>query len=121
MCRLAAYSGPPLPLAALTHTPTHSLVVQSYKPKQMREALLNADGVGAVLRAVWGGGALRFDGLLAFGIGNDEAAGAVAAGGSGQAGGGEGEMQQAALAGVHGREGVGAAGGTDALGSGLGD
>jgi glutamine amidotransferase len=48
MCRLAAYSGPPLPLAALTHTPAHSLVVQSYKPKQMREALLNADGVGAV-------------------------------------------------------------------------
>jgi glutamine amidotransferase len=48
MCRLAAYSGPPLPLSSLTHAPTHSLVVQSYKPKQMREALLNADGVGAV-------------------------------------------------------------------------
>lgn len=47
MCRIAAYLGPPLPLAALTHRPAHSLLVQSYRPREMREAVLNADGVGA--------------------------------------------------------------------------
>jgi ergothioneine biosynthesis protein EgtC len=48
MCRFAAYNGSPIPLARLTHEPAHSLLVQSYKPRQMREATLNADGTGAV-------------------------------------------------------------------------
>lgn len=47
MCRLAAYLGPPVPLARLTHEPPHSLLVQSWKPREMLEAVLNADGVGA--------------------------------------------------------------------------
>ncbi len=47
MCRLAAWIGRPLALSALTHAPAHSLVVQSYRPRLMREAALNADGIGA--------------------------------------------------------------------------
>lgn len=47
MCRLAAYLGPPTTIATLTHDPPHSLLVQSYKPRELREALLNGDGVGA--------------------------------------------------------------------------
>lgn len=46
MCRIAAYLGAPVPLSALTHEPPHSLLVQSYRPRQMQEALLNADGAG---------------------------------------------------------------------------
>lgn len=46
MCRVAAYLGVPTPIASLTHDPPHSLKVQSYAPRELREALLNADGVG---------------------------------------------------------------------------
>ncbi|MGF1570093.1 MAG: ergothioneine biosynthesis protein EgtC [Nodosilinea sp.] len=46
MCRLLAYTGPPLPLDRLIYTPDHSLIVQSYQPKEMETALLNGDGVG---------------------------------------------------------------------------
>ncbi|MEX2516450.1 MAG: ergothioneine biosynthesis protein EgtC [Gammaproteobacteria bacterium] len=46
MCRLAAYAGPPLLLDRLLLAPEHSLYKQSYAPKEMQNALLNADGFG---------------------------------------------------------------------------
>ncbi|MDB9494794.1 ergothioneine biosynthesis protein EgtC [Spirulina major CS-329] len=46
MCRLLAYLGPPLQLDRIVIKPPHSLVVQSYAPQEMQEALLNADGFG---------------------------------------------------------------------------
>lgn len=46
MCRLAAYLGPRIPLAQFLLQPPHSLVRQSYHPREMREARVNADGFG---------------------------------------------------------------------------
>lgn len=46
MCRLLAYLGPPITLDRLIFQPEHSLVVQSYQPKEMTAGLLNADGFG---------------------------------------------------------------------------
>lgn len=46
MCRLLAYAGPPLPLEALIAAPEHSLVVQSYQPREMTSGVVNADGHG---------------------------------------------------------------------------
>jgi glutamine amidotransferase len=46
MCRLAAYRGPPRSVQALWLDPPHNLVVQSYAPREMNGALLNADGFG---------------------------------------------------------------------------
>jgi len=46
MCRLAAYIGPPLHLEELLLKPEHSLVKQSWAPREMIEAKLNADGYG---------------------------------------------------------------------------
>ncbi len=46
MCRLAAYNGPPVQLNRLLTEPEHSLLKQSWAPKEMREAALNADGFG---------------------------------------------------------------------------
>ncbi|MDA0268660.1 MAG: ergothioneine biosynthesis protein EgtC [Cyanobacteria bacterium] len=46
MCRLLGYLGPPLSLEKLILEPSHSLVVQSYAPKELKVALLNADGFG---------------------------------------------------------------------------
>lgn len=46
MCRLAGYLGPAAPLSSLLMDPPHSLLVQSYRPRELREALVNADGVG---------------------------------------------------------------------------
>jgi ergothioneine biosynthesis protein EgtC len=46
MCRLLAYLGDPIPLEKLLYDPQHSLVVQSYQPREMTGALLNADGFG---------------------------------------------------------------------------
>lgn len=46
MCRLLAYLGPPIVAHQLLYKPEHSLIVQSYQPREMRDALLNADGVG---------------------------------------------------------------------------
>ena len=46
MCRLLAYLGEPIPLENLILKPEHSLVVQSYQPKELEFALLNADGFG---------------------------------------------------------------------------
>ncbi len=46
MCRLLAYAGPPLTLDALIAAPEHSLVVQSYSPREMTSGVVNADGHG---------------------------------------------------------------------------
>jgi gamma-glutamyl hercynylcysteine S-oxide hydrolase len=47
MCRHLAYLGPPLPLAALLYDPAHSLVKQSWAPRDMRGGgRMNADGFG---------------------------------------------------------------------------
>lgn len=46
MCRLAAYLGPPISLGEFLLEPEHSLVRQSWQPREMRSAKLNADGFG---------------------------------------------------------------------------
>jgi glutamine amidotransferase len=46
MCRLLGYLGLPIQLDQILSKPEHSLVAQSYQPKEMQEALLNADGFG---------------------------------------------------------------------------
>lgn len=46
MCRILAYLGPEVSVDTLLLAPEHSLVVQSYRPKEMRGAILNADGFG---------------------------------------------------------------------------
>jgi ergothioneine biosynthesis protein EgtC len=46
MCRLLAYLGEPIQLDRLLYDPEHSLVVQSYQPREMTGGLLNADGFG---------------------------------------------------------------------------
>jgi glutamine amidotransferase len=48
MCRLAAYLGEKkIPLSSLVLDPKHSLLVQSYAPKEMMSGVVNADGFGA--------------------------------------------------------------------------
>ncbi len=46
MCRLLGYLGSPLTLDRLLSKPEHSLIVQSYQPREMTAGLLNADGFG---------------------------------------------------------------------------
>lgn len=46
MCRLLGYLGKPIQLDQLLYQPEHSLIVQSYQPKEMTAGLLNADGFG---------------------------------------------------------------------------
>lgn len=46
MCRLAAYLGKPLLLKELLLEPEHSLYVQSWRPRELAYAKLNADGFG---------------------------------------------------------------------------
>ena len=46
MCRLLGYLGAPIQLEKILYKPEHSLVVQSYQPRQMETALMNADGFG---------------------------------------------------------------------------
>jgi len=46
MCRFAAYLGPELLLERFLLQPPHSLVKQSWQPREMRNAVLNADGFG---------------------------------------------------------------------------
>jgi glutamine amidotransferase len=46
MCRLAAYLGPEVTLQQFLLDPPHSLYVQSWAPKELRYAKLNADGFG---------------------------------------------------------------------------
>lgn len=46
MCRLLGYLGLPIQLDTLLYQPEHSLIVQSYQPREMTAGLLNADGFG---------------------------------------------------------------------------
>lgn len=46
MCRLAAYLGPPIRLDRFLWEPPHSLYRQSWACREMREAVINADGYG---------------------------------------------------------------------------
>ncbi|MCL6432664.1 MAG: ergothioneine biosynthesis protein EgtC [Leptolyngbyaceae cyanobacterium HOT.MB2.61] len=46
MCRLMGYWGPAIRLDRLLIKPKHSLMVQSYQPREMTSGLLNADGFG---------------------------------------------------------------------------
>lgn len=46
MCRLAAYLGPSILLRQFLLDPPHSLVRQSWAPREMSGAILNADGFG---------------------------------------------------------------------------
>ena len=46
MCRLLGYLGASVPLDRLLYKPEHSLIVQSYQPREMTAGLLNADGFG---------------------------------------------------------------------------
>ncbi|HUJ27221.1 MAG TPA: ergothioneine biosynthesis protein EgtC [Myxococcales bacterium] len=46
---MAGYVGPALPVAEIVSAPPHSLLVQSYKPREMQSGTVNADGYGAAL------------------------------------------------------------------------
>ncbi|PZV16577.1 MAG: ergothioneine biosynthesis protein EgtC [Leptolyngbya sp.] len=46
MCRLLGYLGASVPLDQLLYKPEHSLIKQSYQPREMTAGLLNADGFG---------------------------------------------------------------------------
>ncbi|KPQ36055.1 MAG: ergothioneine biosynthesis protein EgtC [Phormidesmis priestleyi Ana] len=46
MCRILGYLGPPISPDQLVLNPEHSLLVQSYQPKEMKSAILNGDGFG---------------------------------------------------------------------------
>jgi gamma-glutamyl hercynylcysteine S-oxide hydrolase len=46
MCRHLAYLGPPVLLASLLYDPPHSLLRQSWAPRQQRFGTVNADGYG---------------------------------------------------------------------------
>ena len=46
MCRLLGYLGETVSLEKLLYKPEHSLIVQSYQPREMNSGLLNADGFG---------------------------------------------------------------------------
>jgi len=46
MCRLLGYLGPPTPLDRVLYKPEHSLIVQSYVPREMTSGVVNADGFG---------------------------------------------------------------------------
>ncbi|MGB3671067.1 MAG: ergothioneine biosynthesis protein EgtC [Phormidesmis sp.] len=46
MCRILGYLGPQISLDQLVLKPEHSMLVQSYKPKELEAAVLNGDGFG---------------------------------------------------------------------------
>ncbi|HEX9647756.1 MAG TPA: ergothioneine biosynthesis protein EgtC [Alphaproteobacteria bacterium] len=46
MCRHAAYLGPPIALNRFLAEPSHSLMVQSWRPREQITATVNADGFG---------------------------------------------------------------------------
>lgn len=46
MCRHLAYIGPPVTLASLVLDPPHSLLHQSYAPREQSHGVVNADGFG---------------------------------------------------------------------------
>ena len=63
MCRLTAYAGEPLTADALVFGGTHSLLEQSYDPRELLHGHVNADGYGVVwsggdegLETLWNGG-----------------------------------------------------------------
>jgi gamma-glutamyl hercynylcysteine S-oxide hydrolase len=56
MCRMVAYlGGPEVTLSSVVLEPEHSLLVQSYAPKEMMSGVVNADGFGAGWYAPWSG------------------------------------------------------------------
>ncbi|MBE9061344.1 ergothioneine biosynthesis protein EgtC [cf. Phormidesmis sp. LEGE 11477] len=46
MCRILGYLGPPISLDRLVLDPDHSMLVQSYQPRELKSAVLNGDGFG---------------------------------------------------------------------------
>jgi gamma-glutamyl hercynylcysteine S-oxide hydrolase len=46
MCRMVGYLGPETPLSSVVLEREHSLLVQSYAPKEMMSGVVNADGFG---------------------------------------------------------------------------
>lgn len=46
MCRLLGYLGQPILLDQILSQPDHSLIVQSYQPREMTSGVVNADGFG---------------------------------------------------------------------------
>ncbi len=46
---MAGYVGPAIRVGEIVSTPPHSLLVQSYKPREMQSGTVNADGYGAAL------------------------------------------------------------------------
>lgn len=46
MCRLLGYLGEPILLDSILYKPEHSLIVQSYQPREMTSGVVNADGFG---------------------------------------------------------------------------
>jgi glutamine amidotransferase len=46
MCRLLGYLGKAIELEQILYQPDHSLIVQSYQPKEMTAGFVNADGFG---------------------------------------------------------------------------
>jgi glutamine amidotransferase len=56
MCRIVAYLGEPeVTLSSVVLEPEHSLLVQSYAPKEMMSGVVNADGFGVGWYAHWFG------------------------------------------------------------------
>ncbi|MHB1529203.1 MAG: ergothioneine biosynthesis protein EgtC [Acidiferrobacteraceae bacterium] len=51
MCRLASYLGPELALSGFLMEPPHSLIEQSWRPREMTTGRLNADGYGLAWNA----------------------------------------------------------------------
>src|SRR5947209_9588435 len=49
MCRMAGYVGPLVRVGEIVSAPVHSLLVQSYRPREMQSGTVNADGYGAAL------------------------------------------------------------------------
>ena len=46
---MAGYAGPVLRVGEIVSAPPHSLLVQSYRPREMQSGTVNADGYGAAL------------------------------------------------------------------------
>jgi glutamine amidotransferase len=46
MCRFVTYLGQATPLARVISEPEHSLIMQSYQPREMTSGVVNADGFG---------------------------------------------------------------------------
>jgi gamma-glutamyl hercynylcysteine S-oxide hydrolase len=56
MCRIVAYlGGPEVTLSSVVLEPEHSLLVQSYAPKEMMSGVVNADGFGVGWYVPWSG------------------------------------------------------------------